>query len=115
MGWGITKLKNMLDRLGKGTHTEKNGGLGVLSLKATNLSLLTKWLWKFKKDSDSLVFKLIAALHTKANRWQSFPAKSDRAGTWRNITKVISDLEHDNINLMEHMTKVMGRGDKTVF
>ncbi|KAL4586442.1 hypothetical protein LXL04_011078 [Taraxacum kok-saghyz] len=94
---------------------KRNGGLGVISLRATNLSLLTKWLWKFKKELNSLVVKIITALQSKNNIWQTFPAKADRAGVWRNITKTVVDLDHDNINLMEFMKKEIGRGDKTAF
>ncbi|KAJ9561016.1 LOW QUALITY PROTEIN: hypothetical protein OSB04_006176 [Centaurea solstitialis] len=40
-----------------------NGGLGVGSLKALNLALMTKWWWWFKTETDSLWKRVIQALH----------------------------------------------------
>ena len=56
---------------------KSKGGLGVINLRASNLSLLAKWLWRVKTDHDSLPAKLIMALHTRVSRWQTFPLEPE--------------------------------------
>ncbi|KAL4561230.1 hypothetical protein LXL04_033393 [Taraxacum kok-saghyz] len=77
--------------------------------KLQNLSHL------FENEFVDTVGRVISAIHVKENRWQPFPSKSDRSGTWKNITKVVSDLENANIQILECMEKKVGCGDKTAF
>ncbi|GJU81563.1 putative RNA-directed DNA polymerase, eukaryota, reverse transcriptase zinc-binding domain protein, partial [Tanacetum coccineum] len=39
------------------------GGLGISSLKASNLALLYKWRWRFMNDHDSKWVKVIKSIH----------------------------------------------------
>ncbi|KAL4582705.1 hypothetical protein LXL04_007264 [Taraxacum kok-saghyz] len=55
------------------------------------------------------------ALHMKGSRWQTFPVKTELTGVWKNITKVVKELEADNIFLADHMSKQVGCWDKTSF
>ena len=39
------------------------GGLGIGSLKALNVALISKWWWRLKMDSNSLWCRVIHSLH----------------------------------------------------
>lgn len=43
-------------------------GLGLGSLKALNLSLIVKWLWRLKTDGPSLWSKVIKGIHNLYNK-----------------------------------------------
>nr|KAJ0199003.1 hypothetical protein LSAT_V11C600319800 [Lactuca sativa] len=58
--------KHLLDELGNNHCPKKGGGgggIGTGSIKALNLSLVTKWLWKLKNYNSALLAKMTSCLH----------------------------------------------------
>lgn len=74
---------------------KKYGGLGIGSLKATNLALLSKWWWRFKTEKEALWRKTIAAIHGN----QGNLGQRDRHGSWGMIAKVNTRLGLGSIDL----------------
>lgn len=52
----------------KVTAPREADGLGLGSLKALNLSLIVKWLWRLKTDGSSLWSKVIKGIHNLYNK-----------------------------------------------
>lgn len=68
------------------------GGQGLGSIRALNLSLMAKWIWRIKTYQNSLWAQVISGLH-KLNQNCS-ESISNRAlnGVWWNISKSIQEL-----------------------
>lgn len=77
------------------------GGLGLGSIRALHLALLTKWLWKLKNEPNSLWVKIIMGLHNMSAVQNSNQIKGRWTGVWRNIVKRKIALEKINIPLEE--------------
>ncbi|KAM0044066.1 putative RNA-directed DNA polymerase [Helianthus debilis subsp. tardiflorus] len=67
---------------------KKEGGLGLSKLKEINVSLLTKWGWCFKTESNNLWRKVIDSFHSSRVGWEAINFKSSLSGVWSNIAKV---------------------------
>ena len=94
---------------------KKSGGLGVISLRAANLALLGKWLWRLKSDASSLWARLVLSIHSSSRVWKFFPVRLDISGVWKNIVSISNDLNLCNINFMELCKKELGAGNGTYF
>ena len=77
--------------------TKKKGGLGIGSLRAQNLALLSSWWWRFKKEDSPLWKKVICALHGKDGGFSN--SKGKFPGVWRNVLKIQSDFQNLNLPL----------------
>lgn len=85
MGWceGFNENINWVS-WEKVTKPKDQGGLGLTTLHALNLSLLAKWQWRFKNEEDRLWRKTLLALHKGKNE-QFIPKKSNATGVWKSI------------------------------
>jgi hypothetical protein len=83
------------------TAQKDKGGLGLGSLKATNVSLLARWWLCLKNDKKKLLRNIIWALHSGSRSWQPIPAKLSMTGVWKNIYKIDSDLLQVQIDISE--------------
>lgn len=66
------------------------GGLGIDKIKTTNLALLSKWLWRYQSEVESLWRSLIEAKYKAASPNQ-FPCVSRHHSSkspWHNIIKL---------------------------
>ncbi|KAK9067117.1 hypothetical protein SSX86_014442 [Deinandra increscens subsp. villosa] len=76
------------------------GGLGVGSLKAANLALLSKWAWRYNTEHTSLWRRVITAIHANASTvWGDIPVKLSIPGCWKAISKIEGPLSTAGINL----------------
>ena len=66
---------------------KKVGGIGLGSIKALNISLLAKWMWRLKYDDSSMWSKVIRCIHNLNGRHWSVFANRSNIGVWKNITK----------------------------
>ncbi|KAK9047824.1 hypothetical protein SSX86_033214, partial [Deinandra increscens subsp. villosa] len=64
---------------------KNKGGLGIGSLNIANLALLSKWIWKYKSDPNSLWAKVIRAIHTTRRSDPNLPVRKTIAGPWKSI------------------------------
>ncbi|XP_021991787.1 uncharacterized protein LOC110888575 [Helianthus annuus] len=78
---------------------KKNGDLGLNKLLNVNISLLSKWGWRFKTEKNGLWKRVIVAIHSSRVGWECIPFKKAIGGVWCNIvkifthTKVSSDMD----------------------
>lgn len=91
------------------------GGLGVGSLKALNISLLAKWIWKLKNNDKGMWCKIIRGIHNTKNKNMDFIAKKSIPGVWQNISKIENDLLNINLNPNVLFPLVVGAGDRFLF
>ncbi|KAJ0876698.1 putative reverse transcriptase zinc-binding domain-containing protein [Helianthus annuus] len=66
------------------------GGLGLSKLLLINISLLSKWGWRFKTESNALWKRVVEAFHFNRKNWDFIPSRKGSSGPWSNIVKVLS-------------------------
>ncbi|XP_021992145.1 uncharacterized protein LOC110888961 [Helianthus annuus] len=67
---------------------KKLRGLGLCKLKFINVSLLSKWIWRYKAEETSLWKSVIGVIHGPGRKWSFLPLSSAVSGVWRNIVKM---------------------------
>nr|KAJ0216241.1 hypothetical protein LSAT_V11C300125010 [Lactuca sativa] len=97
------------------TAPKEIGGLGLGSLKALNLSLITKWIWRLKVDSSGLWSKVIKGIHNLYNKPAQYISKKTLPGIWNRIAGVQVELKLFDIDMEEIMMKKIGSGEETMF
>ncbi|KAK9072611.1 hypothetical protein SSX86_009046 [Deinandra increscens subsp. villosa] len=94
---------------------KKKGGMGFGSLQAMNLSLLAKWLFKFKAESNRLWVKVIWAIHGAKVIKSSFPCKKAITGPWNAILKAKRELMSFGIDIDLRVRCWIGDGSTVMF
>ncbi|XP_022014590.1 uncharacterized protein LOC110914078 [Helianthus annuus] len=69
--------------------SKKQGGLGLSKFGESNNALLLKWLWRYRKEGNSMWRRVIDAIHGSTRRWETYPHKSRFSGTW---TKLVNSV-----------------------
>ncbi|XP_021996032.1 uncharacterized protein LOC110893224 [Helianthus annuus] len=93
------------------TRPKKLSGLGTNKLKLANEALLSKWIWRFRSEEDSLWKKVITACHGKRRKWSFFPSNSNLTGVWKNIMSLESKMLIDGKRINLLFKGVLGKGD----
>lgn len=73
------------------------GGLRVGSLRAANLELIAKWLWKLNDNTLDLWEKIV--IHHGVRNYKLFPVKLEISGTWKQIVNINNDYLGFNIGI----------------
>ncbi|KAD3068242.1 hypothetical protein E3N88_36122 [Mikania micrantha] len=115
--WGGTPGKSKISWVAWPSmlSSKENGGIGLGSIRASNLSLLLKWLWRLKDNKNALWATVIKAIHYNPRSWETFPCKKTIMGPWKNIIKTVEDLKHLDINVMEMLSCKVGDGSDALF
>ncbi|GJZ21204.1 RNA-directed DNA polymerase, eukaryota, reverse transcriptase zinc-binding domain protein [Tanacetum coccineum] len=88
----------------------KSRGLGMGSLKGLNLSLLSKWMWRWHTNKDSLWYHILHSIHgSKGGNFLNY-ASIDTKGLWYDILKACHDVNSLNIPLSSFFTRCIGEG-----
>lgn len=72
--------------------SKKVDGLGVGSIKAQNLALLTKWQWRLKENFVGLCKECINSIHNLTRKPATVIAKSYICGVWSNVSNAINSI-----------------------
>ncbi|PWA79468.1 RNA-directed DNA polymerase, eukaryota, Reverse transcriptase zinc-binding domain protein [Artemisia annua] len=88
----------------------ESGGLGLGTLADKNLSLLSKWWWRFKTEPLSLWRRTITAIHKTNRNCTPIPCKPGLVGAWVNISKLSSHLNCFDVSLHNLFTGQVGNG-----
>ncbi|KAL4560863.1 hypothetical protein LXL04_033019 [Taraxacum kok-saghyz] len=104
-----------MEGLNVAMKSKDKGGLGEGSLKSLNWALLLKWLWRFKKDPNSLWRKVICGIHNCSRKPTCSWAKKTLAGTWSDIVKVVPALAEIGINFQSILKVKIGSGSDILF
>ena len=75
------------------TSPKKVGGLGITKLKDSNAALLSKWVWRFKRENNTLWKTFIIACHPSRHRWSFLPLSSRSSGCWAVIVRLGDKLK----------------------
>ncbi|GJX02447.1 putative RNA-directed DNA polymerase [Tanacetum coccineum] len=93
----------------------KSGGLGIGSLKAFNLSNLSKWLWRWHTDKEALWYHTLHSIHGPSGgdflKYTSIATK----GSWYDILKACHDVNSLNIPIPSFFTRSIGEGVSVKF
>ncbi|KAK9077285.1 hypothetical protein SSX86_005622 [Deinandra increscens subsp. villosa] len=77
------------------------GGLGIGSLRAANLALISKWGWRFKTEKSALWVSVIKAIHSSNRSHDILPLRKSIPGYWKPITNVFIDLADEGIQFWD--------------
>lgn len=91
------------------------GGLGVGSIRDTNIALLCKWRWNYKACPGSFWTSVIKAIHEQPRVSRQIPCNMAVAGAWKQIVSAESELVMVNLDLNKLIKVKVGRGDQTQF
>nr|GEV04941.1 RNA-directed DNA polymerase, eukaryota, reverse transcriptase zinc-binding domain protein [Tanacetum cinerariifolium] len=69
--------------------SKDKGGLGVASFYGLNRALITKWIWRFRSQSNSLLSQVLSALHGIDG---NLGGNSCFPSNWAEINKVIPSV-----------------------
>ena len=96
-------------------NNKEKGGLGLGSLQAQNVALLSKWWWCFKKEEGTLWKKVIVAIHGESGNLGRGSRGSGKGGTWDKMARISKATENVNIHLNSLFSKAIGTGNNTNF
>ncbi|GJT38333.1 hypothetical protein Tco_0938198 [Tanacetum coccineum] len=98
--WGGLRIrKNCLDLLGQATSPISNGGLGIGTLKSSNLAMLSKWWWRFHTENHAFWCKIIRSIHGVDGGLNDTSLIKYKSGPWYRITKLKDELRKIGIDL----------------
>jgi hypothetical protein len=88
-GWIGDEFQYHLVRWDKICSPIFEGGLGIRNLRAFNLALLGKWLWRFGSERDAWWRVVVDSKYSSLwGRWCSLePTNAFGVGVWKNIKK----------------------------
>ncbi|CAI9299929.1 unnamed protein product [Lactuca saligna] len=94
---------------------KEKGGLGIGSLRSLNLSLLTKWLWRFKNQPNALWRQVVCGIHNLSRKPIHNLVKKSLTGVWSEISQVVTILESERINFNSVFGVKIMAGSNTLF
>ncbi|KAK9062631.1 hypothetical protein SSX86_019819 [Deinandra increscens subsp. villosa] len=85
------------------------GGLGLCNLEDFNLSLICKWLWRYKVEGGKLWKEVIDAIHGgRRDNSGFFPCNNAITGVWKTIVKVNMGPQRDGLGLDQWIVESNG-------
>lgn len=91
--------------------SKSEGGLGITSLKNRNISLLAKWWWRYRKDSNSLWNRILL---NKYGEWENIDSRSNLSPIMKGIIS-ISSFSSLKLFSRKDFFWIMGNGTKVKF
>lgn len=74
-----------------------DGGLGFKDLSLFNSALLSKWVWRFLNDENSLWKNIIVSHHEDPSRARAGPSRANlgnlRSGWWHKVMAMVEGEE----------------------
>ncbi|KAJ0880486.1 putative reverse transcriptase zinc-binding domain-containing protein [Helianthus annuus] len=95
--------------------SRKKGGLGISKLADSNLALLCKWGWRYKREKDHMWVKVVDAIHASGAGWSFLPVKKSLGGVWLNIVSIFNKPISGSLSLRNLFRGLVGRGDSILF
>ncbi|KAK9055104.1 hypothetical protein SSX86_026184 [Deinandra increscens subsp. villosa] len=110
--WGgsLNKSKIHWVRREQVTKSKDNGGLGLDPLENINLSLLAKWIWRYKVDTSKLWRRVIQGIHGGRANSMLVPHRKSLVGAWSSIANLEIHLLKMQVNL-HHYLKASSNND----
>ena len=114
-GGGVNDRKISWVKWDSVLNERDKGGLGISSLKASNLALLYKWRWRFLNDHDSKWVKVIKSIHGRDGGFGTSDRKPAGNGIWATIVKVVDQMHEKQIMPSGSMVLQVGNGRNVSF
>ena len=92
-----------------------SGALGLGCLHTKNLSLISKWWWRFRTEPHSLWCRTITSIHFSQRQCHPVPFKAGLVGAWLTIAKLSSHFESFDLVLHHMFTGTIGNGSSIRF
>nr|XP_043639656.1 uncharacterized protein LOC122610762 [Erigeron canadensis] len=89
----------------------KHGGLGICRLRDNNVALLTKWLWRYRTETDGL-WRKVDAIHGKNRSWGPLPLNNTIMGVWKNIVRSLGKVKVGDAYINEMVKRKGGEWGK---
>ncbi|GJY54257.1 reverse transcriptase domain, reverse transcriptase zinc-binding domain protein [Tanacetum coccineum] len=99
----------------KATSPISNGGLGIGTLKSSNLAMLSKWWWRFHTENHAFWCKIIRSIHGVDGGLNDTSLIKSKSGPWYRIAKLKDELSKIGIDLPSIFKKKIGDGCSTRF
>ncbi|KAJ0535737.1 putative RNA-directed DNA polymerase [Helianthus annuus] len=115
--WGGSDEKARLNWVAwqKVCASTEYGGLGFGSLRDANLSMLSKWWWRFKLDNGCLWRRVVWSIHHNARGWNPIPIKLSISGPWKQIASSVQEVKRAGVDVSNAIRGVVGRGSDIFF
>ncbi|GJR98683.1 RNA-directed DNA polymerase, eukaryota, reverse transcriptase zinc-binding domain protein [Tanacetum coccineum] len=92
------------------------GGLGIGSLQASNIAMLSKWWWRFYTENNSFWRLIITSIHGRdGGLGENIQLSKHIPGPWKTIISLNRDLSKLNIDMSSVFVKQVGDGSSTRF
>ncbi|GKC97805.1 hypothetical protein Tco_1168080 [Tanacetum coccineum] len=92
-----------------------NGGLGIGSLKASNLALLSHWWWRIRSDKSALWNSVIVIIHGYLGGTNPHDYESNNNGYWKSIIKAGMEIHNMGFHFFKTFSRRVGRGSLIYF
>lgn len=90
-------------------------GLGIGSLRSFNISLITKWRWRYRSEPNCMWSKIIQGIDNLKYKHVDCIAKKSICGVWKNIENIKGELERLGKPMGNVMRKQVNDGKSTFF
>lgn len=92
------------------------GGLGIGSLQASNIVMLSKWWWRFYTENNPFWRLIITSIHGRdGGLGDDHQLSKHISGPWKTIISLNHDLSKLNIDMSTVFVKQVGDGSSTRF
>ncbi|MFS7958360.1 putative RNA-directed DNA polymerase [Helianthus anomalus] len=86
------------------------GGLGLSKLKEINIALMSKWIWRFRNDENSLWKAVIVSIHDTKRSWSSMPCNKNMGGVWKAIVNELDKTQVGGVRFHQNLKGIAGNG-----
>ena len=93
----------------------RNGGLGIIGLEAMNISLLAKWIGRFKTEDQALWVQVIKSIHGEEGGLSEAQTGKMHSCIWKSILLKMHKLNDVYLDLTNILQVSIGDGNNTNF
>ena len=96
------------------TRDKPEGGLGLASFKAKNLTLISKWFWRFISNENNIWKDVIIELYGAKGGFDNPNLKNGKSG-WESIVAWCRNFNDMAINFQSSFSKSIANGSSVKF
>ena len=80
-----------------------------------NISLIAKWIWRFKEEENSMWVNIIKSIHGEDGGMNELEVKKMHPCAWKSILLKLQKLKNANLNIPQLLQVKIGDGKDTRF
>nr|GEX90708.1 RNA-directed DNA polymerase, eukaryota, reverse transcriptase zinc-binding domain protein [Tanacetum cinerariifolium] len=93
--------------------SKEMGGLGIGSIHALNVGLLSKWIWRFLHNHSDLWIHVIKGIYARTGGVSDLRVHGSSQSPWRGILSMVKSINLKGVDLLSLCRRNLGNG-KTV-